>query len=340
MRATIKDVARAAGVSPSTVSFVINNKPFPISANTREKVLKAVEELHYRPNQLAVGLVTNTTNTIGFILPDSTNPFFATLSNQIEIKLRQKNINIIIGNTNGDPKVTREYLRIFSDRCVDGIILAQLDFEDEEETIKCQDLIDNIDTPVVYTDRVAADRNHFSVMVDQKLVGYLATKHLLEQGHTRIGCASGSIHLNVNSSRYEGYTQALHEHGLSADPDLLFCDSLSIDCGIKALPCLLGRNVTAIFAFNDMIAYGIYKECRSYNLSIPGDLSVVGVDDIALSDIIQPPLTTVAQPVTQIADYVVKGILDLMKNPHMAQEQVKLNPFLKVRASTAQAGVR
>lgn len=335
MRPTIKDVAKAAGVSPATVSFVINNKPVSISKDTREKVLKVVKELRYRPNQLAVGLVTNTTNTIGLILPDSTNPFFAALSNQIEIKLRQKNMNVIIGNTNGDPKITRKYLRIFSDRCVDGIILAQLDFEDEEETAKCQELIHNIDIPIVYVDRVADDHNHYSVAVDQKLIGYLATKHLLDLGHTRIGCASGSINLNVNSSRYAGYKEALIEHDLVVDPNLLFCDSMSIECGSKALPCLLGQNVTAIFAFNDMIAYGIYKECRSYNLSIPNDLSVIGVDDIALSDIIYPPLTTVAQPVTQIADYVVKGMLDLMKNSNMTYEQVILNPILKVRASTS-----
>ncbi len=337
MRATIKDVAKAAGVSPSTVSFIINNKPVPISKDTREKVMRAVEELHYRPNQLAVGLVTNTTNTIGLILPDSTNPFFATLSNQIEIKLRQKNINVIIGNTSGNAKITREYLRIFSDRCVDGIILAQLDFEDEEETAKCQKLIHSIDIPIIYVDRVADERNHYSVEVDQKLIGYLATNHLLDLGHTRIGCASGSINLNVNSSRYEGYRTALKERKLTPDPNLLFCDSLSIECGIKALPDLLGQNVTAIFAFNDMIAYGIYKECRNYNLSIPGDLSVIGVDNIVLSDIIQPPLTTVAQPVTQIADYVVKGMLDLMKIPNIEFEHVKLNPILKVRASTMQA---
>ena len=108
MRTTIKDVARAAGVSPSTVSLILNEKPVSISHDTREKVLRAVKELHYRPNQLAVGLVTKTTNTIGLILPDSNNPFFAALSNQIEMRLRHENLNVIIGNTGGDPKITRE----------------------------------------------------------------------------------------------------------------------------------------------------------------------------------------------------------------------------------------
>lgn len=335
MRTTIKDIARAAGVSPTTVSFVLNNKPVSISQETRDRVIKAVAELNYRPNQLAVSLVTNTTNTIGLILPDSTNPFFAALSNQIELRLRRYDITVINGNTGGDPFVTRKYLDLFTDRRVDGIILAQMDFEDPKETARCQRLIDSADIPIVYVDRTSDNTGNYSVMVDQDLVGYLATKHLLDIGHTRIGCASGSIELNVNANRYKGYQAALAERGLSADPELLFCDSLSIECGQKALPCLLGQSATAIFAFNDMIAYGVYKECLSYGLSIPNDLSVVGVDDIPFSDIIQPPLTTVAQPVNQIADAAVKGIMNLIKNPGEPRTMTTLSPLLKVRASTA-----
>lgn len=334
MRTTIKDIAKAAGVSPTTVSFVLNNKPVSISKETRDKVLKAVEELHYRPNQLAVSLVTNTTNTIGLILPDSSNPFFAALSNQIETKLRQHNMTVIIGNTNGDPSITRKYLRLFMDRRVDGIVLAQMDFEDPGETAKCQDLINTFDIPIVYVDRTSNNLTNYSVMVDQVSIGYLATKHLLDMGHTQIGCASGSINLKVNSGRYKGYQKALSERGIPANPDLLFCDSLSIECGRKALSYLLGQNVTGVFAFNDMIAYGIYKECLSYNISIPKDLSVVGVDDISFSDIIQPPLTTVSQPIIQIADYAVKGIMTLINSPGETLETNVLSPLLRVRAST------
>ena len=127
---------------------------------------------------------------------------------------------------------------------------------------------------------------------------------------------------------------ALEEYGLAADPSLLFCDSLSITCGQKALPCLLGQNVSAIFAFNDMIAYGIYKECRNYNLSIPRDLSVIGVDDIFLSDIIYPPLTTVAQPVSEIAARAVDGMLHLLQDPQNRTDTAKLNPILKAVSYT------
>lgn len=336
MRVTIKDVAKAAGVSPATVSFIINNKPVSISAATRAKVLKAIEELHYRPNQLAVSLVTNTSNTIGLILPDSTNPFFASLSHCIEELLRKHNIAVIVGNTNSDPNITRQYLQLFSDKRVDGIILAQLDFADAKETASCQDIIKHLDIPTVYVDRVPdAFGQHSTVEVDQVQIGYLATRHLLNLGHRRIGCASGSIQLTVNRQRYEGYQKAFAEFGLTPDPDLLFCDSLSIECGRKALPCLLGQNVSAIFAFNDMIAYGIYKECRNYQLSIPNDLSIVGVDDISFSEILNPPLTTIAQPVEAIAAHAVSTMQALVSQSISDQEPICLQPILKVRASTA-----
>ncbi len=334
MRTTIKDVAKLAGVSPTTVSFVINNKAVSLSEETRAKVQAAIKTLHYRPNQLAVGLVTNTTNTVGVILPDSTNPFFALLAHHIETELRQQGIAVIIGNTGGDPEITRKYLNIFSDRCLDGLILAQLDFDDESETFKCQELIQTLDTPIVFVDRITQDQPSHSVEVDQQEIGYLATKHLLSLGHKRIGCVSGSIRLKVNACRYEGYKRALQEHDIVPDEKLLFCDALSIECGCKGLPYLLGQNVTGIFTFNDMIAYGVYKECRNYNLSIPGDLSVVGVDDIQFSDILSPPLTTVAQPVESIARSAVEQILKLIGNPGAGPEPTRLHPVLKVRGST------
>ncbi len=334
MRATIKDIAKMAGVSPATVSFILNNKPVSISAKTREKVLHAVKELNYRPNQLAVSLVTHTTNTIGLIIPDSSNPFFAELSNEIENGLRSHGINVIIGNTNGDPELTIEYLKLFADRCVDGIILAQLDFEDVEQTTKCQKLIDVLGIPIVFVDRTSENSGHYSVFVNQESVGLVATKHLISLGHKKIGCATGSLKLKINSERYKGYLRAMNDAGLTVDPNFIFSDSLSIECGRNALSYLLGQGVTAIFCFNDLIAYGIYKECHNYNISIPNNLSVIGVDDIFFSDIIQPPLTTVMQPINLIAKHAVEGIISIVKNHDENKEATVLEPILRARGST------
>lgn len=334
-RTTIKDVAKLAGVSTATVSLVLNEKPVPISAATRSAVLEAAKTLHYRPNQLAVGLVTNKSNSIGLIIPDNANPFFASLSNYIEKEANQNGFSVILGNTNNDPKITRDYLRIFADHQVDGIILAQADFATAEESEKCMNLIHELRTPVVLVDRVYKDSNIDCVLVDQIMAGYLATHHLLELGHRRIGCASGPLGLGNCANRLIGYKKALEEFNVPFDSTLIFEDNLNIECGIRALPSLLGRNVTAIFAFNDLIAYGIYKESRNYNLNIPADLSVVGLDDIFLSDIIQPPLTTVAQPIAETADIVVQKLLDLMLPSSSNTHNPKiLQPTLKVRGST------
>lgn len=335
MRVTIKDVAKLANVSPSTISLILNNKPVPISQKTREKVLKIAKQLNYRPNQLAVGLVTSKTNSIGLIIPDNSNPFFASLSNCIEKNANSNGYSVILGNSNNDAKAVINYLQIFTDHQVDGIVLAQTDFSDPEETTKCNNMIHELKIPIVLVDRVSEDSHVNSVMVDQIAAGYLATKHLLELGHRRIGCAAGSFALLNCKNRLIGYKKALAEYNVPFDSGLLYEEALNIECGIHSLPYLLGKNVTAVFAFNDLIAYGIYKELRNYNLHIPDDLSVVGIDDIFLSNIIQPPLTTVAQPIEESARLVVEHLVELIKEPNATGcEPVILAPTLKVRGSS------
>ena len=250
----------------------------------------------------------------------------------IEELLSSYDLSIIIANTNGDPALTKKYLDIFSSQYVSGIIVAQLNFSDESDD--CSQMLEYLDTPIISIDRIIEGLDVPSIEVDQIQIGYIATKHLLSIGHKNIGCVSGDINLNVNKERYNGYKLALNEFGIEANPNLFFSHSLSIDCGKMALPYLLGQNVSAIFAFNDMIAYGIYKECRSYDLSIPDDISIVGVDDIEFSDIIYPPLTTVGQPIKEIAEIAVSNLIKLINSQSLDVISVKLNPFLKVRGST------
>lgn len=334
-RITIKDVAKLAGVSTATVSLVLNDKPVPISDKTRSAVIEAAQSLRYRPNQLAVGLVTSKSSFIGLIMPDNSNPFFASLSSYIEKEANRNGYSVILGNTNNNPKTTREYLRMFTDYRVDGIILAQTDFNTPKENEKCLNLIQEISTPLVLVDRVLKYATIDCVMVNQVTAGYLATHHLLSLGHKKIGCASGPLGLDNCANRLAGYQKALEEFGIAYDASLVYEGDLTIDCGIQALPSLLGRNVSAIFAFNDLIAYGIYKESRNYNLNIPGDLSVVGLDDIFLSDIIQPPLTTVSQPITEVASLAIQKLTNLIQaTPGYTHTPSILQPILKVRGST------
>ena len=335
LRTTIKDVANRAGVSPSTVSLVLNKRPVPISQTTRDAVIRAAKELHYRPNQLAVGLVTKKTNTIGLIIPDNSNVFFACYSNKIEIAASRMGYNIIFGNTNNDTKKTLEYLQIFADRGVDGIILTQSEFSSAEETERCLTIVRELPIPVVLIDRVPTGSTEEYVILDHFEGGYIAFKHLLDMGHRRIGCITGSMTLSSVAERLDGCKKALAEAGIPYNPALTYEGDLQLQTGVEALPYLLGQNVTAIFAFNDMIAYGIYKELRNYKLKIPGDLSVVGFDDIFFSDIIQPPLTTVAQPLGEMAEAAVLRLLDIINgNTHPEDVSQIFRPVLKVRGST------
>lgn len=335
MRATIKDVAKAAGVSPTTVSFVINNKPVSISEVTKARVYKAIKDLNYHPNQLAVSLVTKSTNTIGMIVPSVANPFHANLSHKIRELFLRRNILAITGTTDYNGDIMATYLRSFEDRNVDGLILSQLDFESKEDYEMCRKIITESGLPVVFYGRDTLGSNDFSsVSVDQVQIGYLATRHLILLGHKRIACAAGNMDLDVCRLRYEGYQKALQEAGIPEEPGLVFNGDFSIESGENALPYLLGLNATAIFAFSDMIAYGIYKQCKSYNISIPDDLSVVGVDDLEFSEIINPPLTTIAQPMDLIAHSLVNTMLKELKDSSTHSQEV-VHTFLKVRGSTA-----
>lgn len=335
MRPTIKDVAKLAGVSPATVSIVLNNRPESISKETREAVHKAAAELQYRPNLLAVSLVTKKTNTIALIIPDNTNLFFGSMSNAIEMATTARNYSLIYANTNNSFDMSLHYLRLFSDQLVDGIIIAQSEFDNPESTIKFVEAIRESHPPIVLVDRVSQDSDIDYVALDQFEGGYLATTHLINLGHKVIGCVSGYSRISTMQERLRGYHFALEEAGITFDPDLVYEGELQLETGIDALPYLLGKNVTAVFAFNDMIAYGIYKESRSYNLEIPKDLSIIGFDDLAFSDIIAPPLTTMEQPINAIASAAVDRLIELINNPAQSVKESKvLRPTLKVRGST------
>ena len=334
MRITIKEVAQRAGVSASTVSLVLNNPDSAISEKTRERVLEVVRELRYRPNQLAVSLATKKTNTIGLIVPDNSNFFLIAYSNCLEAAMSEYGYTMILGNANNCLEKTLHYLYDFSDRGVDAIILMQSAFTNAEDTKACMDAVKDLQVPIALVDRFP--ENHAdSIRVNDFLGGYLAFKHLLDLGHRRIGIIAGEMYLHNCIERLDGCKKALAEFGLSFDPTLLYEGTFQISSGINALPYLLGKNVTAIFAFNDMIAYGVYKELRNYNLSIPDDISIIGFDDILFSDVIFPPLTTIEYPLKDIAETVVSRLVTLIQGGEVDTLQpVLFDPVLKVKGST------
>ncbi len=334
MRATIRDVAKKAGYSISTVSLVLNNKNVSIPQSTRDKVLAAVKELDYRPNQLAVSMVTKRTNVIGLIIPDNSNMFFADLSKAIEVAARRAGYNLIYGNSSNDSGHDIEYMRMFTDRQVDGIIFAKSASLCAEDDIRAMQFIRNSKVPFVSVDRELRGNNIRSVLLDNRKGGYLATQHLLELGHRKIGCVTGPLDLMSSHERLEGYRDALREYGVPYREDLVEEGDFQMASSEKLVQKLLRHHITAIFSFNDMMAYSIYRVLARRSLRIPQDISLVGFDDLWLSEFLQPPLTTVHQPVEEIGQKAVAALVSAMNGEARGPQNCILMPSLHVRAST------
>lgn len=336
MRTTIKDVAKRAGVSAATVSLVLN-KPNPsISKETRENVMKAVKELQYRPNRLAASLASKKSNTIGVIVPDNSNLFLAEFSNCIETAISKHGYAMILGNASNSATKTIKYLYDFSDRSVDGIILVQSIFENPEHTATCIEALTNLQIPTILSDRFPITHSFESVKTNDFLGGYLAIKHLLDMGHNQIGIIAGEMYFPNCIERLEGCKKALLEAGIPFDQSLVYEGDFQMSSGAAALPYLLEKNVTAIFTFNDMIAYGVYKALSNYNLKVPEDISIIGFDDIWVSDVICPPLTTIEYPLKEIAETVVDRLISLIDGREAnTQHPIVFDPTLKIKGSTA-----
>ncbi|MCY1713429.1 LacI family DNA-binding transcriptional regulator [Caproiciproducens galactitolivorans] len=337
MRTTVKDVAKAVGLSTTTVSLVLNNKPNRIPKATREIVLKAAKDLNYRPNHIAVSMVTKKTHTIGLILPDISNLYFSELAKVIEEQFHKYGYNVLYGNTNGTLEHDFEYLNLFIDRSVDAVIMTVSSNYSEKEIKSLHEIAEMNNVPIMMVDRTLDDPRFMSVLLDQKLGGYLATNYLIHLGHRKIACITGPKSLRISIERLEGYKSALQDAGLPFDPALIVEGDFRVDSGVQALPYILGQNATAVFSLNDMMAIGVYRECRRYHLSIPQDLSIVGFDDIFIDEFLEPPLSTIAQPVVEIGEYAVKKMMTVLEgeeDPSCADTMV-FKPALKVRGSAS-----
>ena len=334
MRTTIRDVAKAANVSPSTVSLILNNRSASFSPETRNRVLQAAERLRYRPNHMAVALTSRRTNTIGVIVPDISNLFHATYCEQIDYFAKRHSYSTIVRIAQGGVEETVRLLYDFEDRAVDGVIVTTTLFSDPRDTATCIQAIQELQIPVMLTDRVPRELSADAVLPNDYLGGCLATQHLIDLGHRRIGCVTGSAHYENCIHRLRGYRDTLEKAGIPYDETLVYVGDWQISSGLKALPYLLGKRVTGVFAFNDMMAYGLYKQAHSYSLKIPNDLSVIGFDDLTFSDLINPPLTTLEYPVTNMAEAVIECILAKIKGEEVTERPLIFDPVLKVRGST------
>lgn len=333
MRVTIKDVAKEAGVSITSVSLVLNGNYDKVSAETKQRILEVAAKLKYRPNHIAMSMVKKTTKTIGLVLPDISNIYFSELAKQIEQECYALGYNMLYGNTQDRASRDIEYINIFLDRNVDAIIMV-LSNTIDKHLAEIESIINSTDTPILILDRKILANKCTNVLVNQKLGGYIATKHLIDLGHTSIGCISGPTNTYSGEERLEGYKTAMADHDIPIRPELIVEGNYHRESGMKALPSLLGQGVTAIFACNDMMALGVYKQAVNYNISIPQDLSVIGFDDIFIADSLIPPLSSIAQPSARLAKVVVEQALAAINDPDHKNEVIVFDPILMIRGST------
>jgi len=329
--ASIRDVASKAGVSVSTVSHVINNTRF-VSDETRSKVLAAMDALNYKPNRLASSLrrKDKRTNTLGLLIPDSTNPFFAEVLRGVEDASFDAGYNVFLCNSDDDPKKELNYIEVLLGKQIDGIILVSAGSHAES-----LDILDKDELAAVVVDREVSGAKTDSVMVDNESGGYQATTYLIELGHTRIGCIAGPSLLTPSAARVEGYRKALMEHNLPVDEDLIKMGDFRAQSSYQVVLELLGKNTppTALFACNDMMAVGALHAADELGLNVPDDISIMGFDDITLASFTIPPLTTIAQPSHEIGMLAAEMVIDRIQHPDTTPRSEILSTKLVIRKS-------
>lgn len=327
---TIREVAEIAGVSYATVSHVINNTRL-VTPETRERVLAAMKALNYRPNALARSLRQGKTNTIGLVLPDSANPFFAEISRSIEDESFKKGYSVFLCNTELDTQRELFYVDVLSKKQVDGIIFVAAG--DQADSL---DFLVQRNMPVVMIDRDVPNVEVDAVLTDNQLGGFLATRHLLELGHTRIACIAGPSSITPSAERIIGYRRALEQAGLSYDENLVIPGDYHFQSGMEITHTFLKMDPrpTAIFALNDLMAMGALRAASEAGFSIPRDLAVVGYDDLELTRFTNPPLTTISQPKKEIGAQAINLLVDRMSRKSRAPSRLVLAPELIVRRST------
>lgn len=335
MGITRKDVARLAGVSTATVSYVVNDGPRGVSEETRKKVLWAIEQLDYQPSAIARSLATKRTNTIGFLIPHILNPIHAAVAKSFGDALRLADYSLILGNSDESPEVELSYLRTFLSKEADGIALAPTGanrqflfslLESGKHLILLDRQLDGLEADCVLFDNVVGTQK--------------AVRHLIELGHSRIGLINLSRSLTPGRERLDGYERALLEAGIRADPDLIVEGDFKAQEGESLAGVLLQVTPppTALFVSSNRLMRGVLRVVKERGLRVPEDLALVTFDDLDYYEDRTPSITAVSTPVGEFGREAALLLIERLSNKYAGPPRVIRIPCqLKVRESTAGA---
>ncbi len=326
--ANMTDVAKLANVSTATVSRVIQN-PETVKEKTRVKVLQAIEELNYRPNILARYFRRTETKTILVMVPSIMNNVFPQMIAGIDLVANQAGYKVLLGNTYQEPEKAYSYIEELKQKQVDGMILltTRLDYQiisdlaDDYPIVLASDYIEGLTAPTVAIDNISSARD--------------AVEHLLQLGHRSVAMITGPLDIPLSRDRLKGYRQALLGHDMEIESVLIQEGDHTYESGYNQMNKFLAldKAPTAIFAANDSMAMGAIKSIKAHGLRVPEDIAVVGFDNIQFSDIFEPALTTIAQPLVEMGKRSMELLLKQIKGEALTKKQHVLDTKLIIRDS-------
>lgn len=334
-KVTIKDIANQAGVSPTTVSLVLNGRTTSVSEKTVKRIRLIAKEMNYLPNHIARSLVTKETKTVGLVIPNIGNPFFAGLALALEGAIASEGYQLLLTNTNENYRKDIEHIKLLSARGVDGLLITLSPVSDGEAESRVKETINGLDIPVVAIDRWIEGLSCNRASIDHSKGAYLAVKHLIDEGHERIATVTGPLSTYTGAKRLAGYKMALAEASLPYREELVFAGDYTYEKGYSLGPRVFAQTPTAVFAANDMMAIGLLRSAREQGIEVPEDLSVIGFDNLLMASLIEIPLTTVNQPLEDLGRRAAKMLFDKMRLGKTLDHNVELDPEVIVRSTTA-----
>ncbi|HSK05997.1 MAG TPA: LacI family DNA-binding transcriptional regulator [Acidimicrobiia bacterium] len=332
---SLRDVARLAGVSPSTASRVVSGSSHPVSEESRARVLEAARNLRFQPNRLARALATARSQTIGVLVHDAADPYFAQIIRGIEDIVGEHDHALFVASSDRDLETELACISAFHSHQVDAIVLAASGMASPDYADEIAGLLDRfVDRGGVVVSLSTGSYPAPGVHVDNQDVAATATRHLIELGHRRIAYLAGPGQLLVTRERRQGYQTALAEAGIGIDPGIVFESGFTLEGGREMSEMILAApGTTGVVAANDLVAIGAIRGLMDHGLTVPDDISVVGIDDILFTDYAPVPLTTVRIPLIELGRVGARMVMALLRGETVG-DQV-LAHRLVIRSSTA-----
>ncbi|QEH18070.1 HTH-type transcriptional repressor PurR [Histophilus somni] len=328
--ATIKDVAKMAGVSTTTVSHVINKTRF-VAKETEQQVLQAIKNLNYSPSAVARSLKVNTTKSIGMIVTTCETPYFAEIIHSVEELCYRQGYSLFLCNTQNNPEKIKNHLDMLAKKRVDGLLVMCAEYTQNSLNL----LATFEDLPMVVMDWGPFNENTDLIQDNSFSGGYIATKYLIDNGHKDIAIISGELKKTTAVMRYQGFKKAMQEANLAINPDWIMEGFFEPEDGYECMNKILVQDKlpTAVFCCNDVMALGAISAIGEKGLKVPDDISVIGYDNIHASRFFSPPLTTIHQSKSRLGVQAINLLFKRISEKGKEHEIIEIYPELVIRKS-------